>query len=385
MIKKCLLSFFLLFVIIKQGNAQFFWFAAKNVRDSVTANLRSTINSTVSGQLNEQNLNRWQGAFWAMELLLYKPKAVRKKIPGIIKGLHTQPAFFQQSFLEMLITLYPGKFKSQLKGVWKMLGSDKVKVMALEQLALANSFPELNSNINFSGSGYYDFYSNKWFGPKPVFPEKESFLDKDFLKGQTVLVSFQYRNRDKPGCLMIRTAGHQWMKDEKGNLLCFKQLARSITNMPWYITNGNTAQGLYKITGTDISANNWIGPTTNLQLVMPFEESVQPFYSDTTASLEQYKNLLGPLSPFNGLFESYYAGKTGRSEIIAHGTTIPEWYYKNKTYYPCTPSLGCLCSPEIWNEKGELEISTQNDWMKVYRSLIPKPAYFVVAEIREDD
>lgn len=57
---------------------------------------------------------------------------------------------------------------------------------------------------------------------------------------------------------------------------------------------------------------------------------------------------------------SFYAGKAGRSEIIIHGTTIDTEFYKQKAYYPFTPSLGCLCTLERWSEKdGSLVKSEQ--------------------------
>jgi hypothetical protein len=379
-----LLPVILLFVFVQpDGNAQPFAFASKAVRDSVANSLKQKIDATVAKPVNEHTLNDWKGACWAMELMLYRPSGLRKRISATLKHLHQQPVSFQQSFLEMIITLYPGKFKKPLTGTWTRLGSNKVKAMALEQLALAKHFPDLKADTAFAGSVYGSFYVRRWKGAGSVFPEKSEFLDQDFLKGQTVLVSFQTRNRDKPGCLMIRTAGHEWMKDERGTPYCFTQLARSITNLPWYITNGNTPQGLYRITGTDISTNNWIGPTPNLQLVMPLEEAPHTFFTDTVQSHAQYKKLLGPLVKFAGLYESYYAGKAGRSEIIAHGTTIPEWFYKGKTYYPSTPSLGCLCSPETWNESGMLATSAQREWMKLVSQLENQPVYLVVVEVGE--
>lgn len=371
----------LLLICTNSTTAQQFSFASKRVRDSVTASLRVMVDNTVAKPVNEQTIKEWKGACWAMEMLLYKPQGLKKRISVILKSLQKQPVSFQQSFLEMLITLYPGKFKRQIQNIWQQLGSNKVKAMALEQLALGKMFPPINSAENFCTSDYYTFYKQRWIEKNKLPPQKNDFLDTGFLKGQIVLVSFQYHNRDKPGCLMIRTASNEWMKDDKGQLFCFTQLARSITNMPWYLTNGNTPQGLHKITGTDVSSNNWIGPTPNLQLVMPLEEAPQLFFSDTVQSYNQYKKLLGPLSKYAGLYETYFAGKIGRSEIIAHGTTIPEWYYRSKEYYPCTPSLGCLCSPEIWGHNGELVSSVQKEWMILLQQLKPKPLFIVVAEV----
>lgn len=96
-----------------------------------------------------------------------------------------------------------------------------------------------------------------------------------------------------------------------------------------------------------------------------------------------YSQLLGPLKNHDALWESYEAGKIGRSEIIAHGTTIDPVFYKSKKYFPNTPSLGCLCSPEIWNEKGELEYSVQRNWINALKNVTPDPDYLIVAEIED--
>jgi hypothetical protein len=184
---------------------------------------------------------------------------------------------------------------------------------------------------------------------------------------------------------MIRTEEGKWMCDEKGTPLRFPQLARSITNLPFYLTNGNTPQGLYKITGTAVSVNPWIGPTFNLQMELPFETGTATFFSNDSSYLDFYKGLLGsPLEAYDGLYESFIAGKLGRSEIIAHGTTIDPGFYRNKPYYPNTPSLGCLCSPETWNDQGKRISSTQADWMTLYLELKNKPQYLIVAEIHMD-
>ena len=121
--------------------------------------------------------------------------------------------------------------------------------------------------------------------------------------------------------------------------------------MPGYLTNGNTPQGIFKITGFDVSKGSFIGPTTNIQMVLPFERS--PDVADSIPQLlgHNYKNLL-PASwqDYHPVFEAYYAGRAGRTEIIAHGTTVNPAYYKQQPWYPISPTQGCLCTKEIWSE-----------------------------------
>ncbi|HMP87909.1 MAG TPA: hypothetical protein PKE63_11565, partial [Lacibacter sp.] len=155
------------------------------------------------------------------------------------------------------------------------------------------------------------------------------------------------------------------------------------TNLPFYLTNGNTPQGLYRITGLDTSDNDWIGPTTNLQLAMPFERVAMPFFDLPGDEQETYRRLLGPYAKFAELWESYEAGRIGRTEIIAHGTTIDPGFYAGQPYWPHTPSLGCLCSPEWWNDEGLREQSEQEAWIRWVREGLVQPRWLVVVEIAD--
>jgi hypothetical protein len=182
---------------------------------------------------------------------------------------------------------------------------------------------------------------------------------------------------------MIRTSNGSWLAEDDGKVIKIPQLARSISNLPYYLTNGNTPQGLYRITGTDISENKWIGPTTNIQMVMPFENNHQFFQGNRDYEM-YYKTLLGEiLGKVTALYEAYYAGKLGRSEIIAHGTTIDPEFYRGQNFYPCTPSLGCLCSPEIWDEDGRISYSAQQQILDALIKNNLTPEWLIVAEISD--
>ena len=79
------------------------------------------------------------------------------------------------------------------------------------------------------------------------------------------------------------------------------------------------------------------------------------------------------------LYHSYYAGLIGRSEIIAHGTTLDPKLYSDKPYYPLTPSQGCLCTREVWNGK-----RLESDQQKLINALLKAGGangYCVVIEL----
>lgn len=369
-------------VVLQAQSQPRFFFTAKQCRDSVSQQLKQQVDRTIALPLHDSTYQRWMGAYWAMELMLYQPPGYEQLIPSQIAMLPKTGPGFQRAFMEMLYTLYLNRYYAELKVILPQLKSDKVKAMVLEYLSASGITPIVSTDPTFTRSSYYPLYQYQRSKKEQALPSKNDFLHSSFLPGQTVLCSFQSTDRNKPGYQMIRLADGTWMKNEQGEELRFPQLARSISNLPFYLTNGNTPQGLYKITGVDTSDNNWIGPTTNLQMILPFEKNASDFFGTDTAYENYYSHLLGHhLQRFIGLKESYWAGKIGRTEIIAHGTTIDPEYYKHQLYYPNTPSLGCLCSPEIWNDKGERIYSAQATWISYILIGQIKPQWLIVAEV----
>lgn len=369
-----------------QNNATFFAFTQATVREKTKIELVNSVDATVQIPLVDSNYKKWKSAFWAMEIMLYKPATFEKNIPVFLNQLNQLNAGLQWAFLEALYTLYPGDYTPYMKEILQGAKSDKIKALLLEYLRLGNIDPIISSNDSFNQSPYYQLYLlNNKPSSNSISIKESTILNNEFLPNQNILISFQYKDRNRPGYLMIRTAESKWVTDKKNEPLRFTQLARSITNMPYYLTNGNTPQGLFRITGLDTSNNNWIGPTANLQMLMPYEQNNGPlFFSNPTDQIDNknlYQTLLGPLSNISGLWQSYDAGKIGRSEIIAHGTTIPIEFYSKQPYFPCTPSLGCLCSPEIWNEEGKLVSSIQTEWITAVKKLAQLPNYLLVIDL----
>ena len=71
------------------------------------------------------------------------------------------------------------------------------------------------------------------------------------------------------------------------------------------------------------------------------------------------------------IVEYNYATDSGRTEIIAHGTTIDPAYFIDQPFFPISPTLGCLCAQEIWNPlTGKLGESEQ---LKLVNTFIRSP------------
>lgn len=347
-------------------------------RDKVYRNLiKNTVNAKLSVALTDSTEDKWEDAFRAMELIHYRSPWTDNKIRSAFTGILEMSPSFQRSLIEVCYTIYPNLFTEQVKKLLQETDDAKILAMCASYLLKADTtesskimLKELSLQRLSTDPGNVTLeqlvYQTDHEGKEIFTPSIHTFLEKKYLPGNVLLISFQRRNRDYPGLVIVRDANGNFIKDDYGNYFNVPQLARSISNLPGYLSNGNTPQGIFRMYGTDQSKSIFIGPTVNIQLTMPFENTAGHFFSnssldDTAWGLDRYKKLL-PVNfrDYYPAFQTYYAGKAGRTEIIAHGTTIDPFYYKDKPYYPLTPTQGCLCTKEIWNETtGSLQESDQ--------------------------
>ena len=359
-----------------------------------------SINQNLSLPLTDSTEENWEEAFDAMEVLNYKTPFTKVKIHTAFDSIEIRSIPFQRALLELAYTDYPGEFLLQTHDLLDETFDPKIFAMCAEYLIQHNKDLLLKNKISAKLSAKFEdsviinpilyMLQTRLENSKlnTVYPIKEvlkEVLNKNFLPNQVVMYSFQRKNRDYPGLVLIRNLDGNFITDSLGNIFNVPQLARSITNLPGYLTNGNTPQGIFKMYGFGVSMSNFIGPTANVQLGMPVEISMKKFFDDSTIldsvwAIDRYQKLIPPkLKDYLPLYYSYYAGLAGRSEIIAHGTTIDPKYYKGKSYYPLTPTEGCLCTKEIWNGK-----RLESDQQKLINGLLKAGGangYCVVIEL----
>jgi hypothetical protein len=359
-----------------------------------------SISKNLSLSLNDSTEENWEEAFDAMEVLNYKTPFTEAKVHNAFDSIVKRSIHFQRALLEVAYTDYPGEFNLQAKSLLGITSDPKIFAMCAEYLIQHKNDNLLKNKIStnlfekFGDSANINpiliMLQNRLEKPKlnslhSIKEVLKEILDKNFLPNQIVMYSFQRKDRDYPGLVLIRNAEGNFITDSSGNIYNVQQLARSITNLPGYLTNGNTPQGIFKMYGFGVSMSNFIGPTANVQLGMPVEISMQKFFDDSTIldsmwTIDRYQKMIPKnLKDYLPLYDSYYAGLAGRSEIIAHGTTIDPKFYVGKPYYPLTPTEGCLCTKEIWNGK-----RIESDQQKLVNGLLKAGGangYCVVIEI----
>lgn len=360
--------------------------------------INETINQSLSLPLTDSTESKYTSAFWAMELLQFRNEITDKAISNSLTDFQNRSIAFQRALMEVIYTLYQSEFVDEIKSLMPKINNSKIFAMCIHYLKEAENLEHLKRYTEMFESKFmrpeedpiikmlnYDL--NTEFRNKLNTPPLIDLLKKNFSSDKIVIYSFQRLNRDYPGLVVIKKPDGKFLRDKSGEIFSVPQLARAITDLPGYITNGNTPEGILSIQGTDVSKNTFIGPSPNLQLVIPFEVTPEIYFhksiDDSVWSFDLYKNLL-PESwqDYLPIYESYYAGKAGRNEIIAHGTTIAPQFYNDKSYYPFTPSLGCLTTKEIWSEEtGRLVESDQLKFMNALLQFSELKGYLIVVNI----
>lgn len=379
-----------------QAQPLFFKDAIEANRNAFYKKVISTINYTFTLPFNEDNDEKWQSAFYNIGLIQLKNATVNLKIDAASKVLQIQSNGFKKAFINLINSDYPNKYAKQIKEIFDSTNDNKLMAMAANYLLPMATLAEkaaMQDRVELKFATEPDdailhelHYQIKNFSKKNIVPSLKTFFAKDYLQGEILVFSFQRKNRNFAGLAMIRKTDGSFVKNDNGSYFAVGQLARSNSNMPGYISNGNTPQGIFKMTGFDTSTNYFIGPTTNIQLAMPHEYN--PFIKDgrlidTTWGIEQYTNLLPDnFKKYEPMFGTFYAGKAGRTEIIAHGTTVDVNYYKSNSFYPYTPTAGCLCTKEIWNNKtGLLDVTDQQKLTQALQNTGITKGYLIVIEI----
>ncbi|MEO7047654.1 MAG: hypothetical protein ABI091_20315, partial [Ferruginibacter sp.] len=303
---------FLLFSISFSAISQNLYFkdVLKSSRETLYRNLvQNTINKNLSLPLTDSTEDNWQDAFNAMELLKYKSPWINSRIEKGIEGMHSRSISFQRAIIDLVYSNYPEIFYQQTRFLLSQTTDAKLLAMCANYILQSTKADE---DINFLAVKTQQQlqqdpdnailqqlqYQLLHFKKPDAVPDVKSFLQKNYLPGQVLLISFQRKNRNYPGLVIVRDTNGNFIKDDSTKMLfAVAQLARSMSNMPGYISNGNTPEGIFKMDGFDVSRSSFIGPTPNIQLSMPFETKENRFFNDssltdTTWNITLYTKLL---------------------------------------------------------------------------------------------
>jgi hypothetical protein len=336
---------------------------------------KEIVREALQAPISRQNEAAAQGAFWAISQFHVSDDSTEALISPWLDSYPRLATDTRRGLLEAIYASFGSRFVDRIAPILAVETEPKLIAMAV-LYADRVGVTELGVEIPRDGHPIFVALAAHRAAHRQApasHPPLQDLFDHRAASGTVTLYSMQHRNRDVPGYLMIQNADGSFVLDAAGDTLRIPQLARSASNLPYFLTNGNTPQGLYKITGTDVSTNVFIGPTPNIQLVMN-GESGGPTW-DTRAELPP------SWRDYTPMFEADVAAHIGRSEIIAHGTAVDPAYFRDTPYFPLTPTLGCLATKELWDPKtGERLESGQMKLMEAFRGAKGEPGYLIVID-----
>lgn len=370
-----------------------FDFASQEERQALLVKLTdSIINPMAIGYLQHDSPMNWGSYAWATAYVQDTSMQNYKVLHKALNYYSNLSKNELQLLLQATYSCFPTQFTTEIAAIAQNeTENEKIFATAVNYLA-GNNIPIQNLlDTHFADSHHpvIEALHNQYLREyHPISISQLALLfEHNRRSGNKTLYSFQHNDRNKVGKVIIQYENNTFAKDGK-RLWMADQLARSITNMPMYISNGNTPTGLYKIDTLQSSANKFIGPTPAFVSYLPFEADASMFFKDKkqTYSLENYLSFFPKEWHSNTLLQqAYWAGKAGRGEIHFHGTTIDPDLYKGSPYYPQTPSMGCLSTKEIWDQAGNLTLSDQQVLVDKWLATPSQSGYAYVLEIDERD
>ena len=367
-------------------------FAKSENRKAFLLNKKQLIDSVFAFEPTETKLKDLKSACWASELIQYKSKNTDTFYRKFFKTYQTYNNHYKYVVWQNIYALFPTDYIDEVKEMLKEETNEKLfsilayylfvnKAVISNELQdyIKQQFPDYNKNVHLSAL-IITLKQEKI----PVAAMHNDLIEFCKSHKKSSIILFVSKDRNKVGEAIFINQKGKILKN-RNDTLKIKMLARSVTNLPAFLTNGNTPSGVFSINGFNVSDNVFIGKSPMIITRLPFEVSVSDFsfseYKDSIWSLDAY-NRFFPKSwhQYNAKNMAYYAGEAGRSEIIIHGTTIDPDYYKNAEYHPYTPSLGCVCTLEIWNDDGKLLKSDQQKLVNIAKKNNFDNGYFYVVE-----
>lgn len=368
-------------------------FAKKEQRKRFALEKNRMIDSVFALQPSGVELKKLKGACWASELIQYRSEFATNFFNSFFNDYSVYSVEYKYVVWQNLYALFPYEYIVHASNAIQNETNEKIFVLIAHYLIRSKAF-SANDIDELTKKRFASWENNVYLSAlkaslKPVIAP-DSAMIKDLIafckkNKEPAIILFVSKDRNKVGEAIFINENGIVLKKGKDTLK-IKMLARSVTDMPAYLTNGNTPTGVFSVKGFGVSDNVFIGKSPMLISRMPFEVRVDDFsfskFADEKWTLEVY-NRFFPDSwhTYNAKNMAYFAGKAGRSEIIVHGSTIDPQYYKDTDFYPYTPSLGCISTLELWSEDGILLKSDQQKLVNILVSQNIKQAFLYVIEI----
>jgi len=342
------------------------------------------------------------GALWNIGFLNVEREGGRRLVLSTLPRLAERDATYQRGVLSAAYTFYATESAQLIRGLLPQIATPREFAIAAYALLRADDSLNQGAYIRANMQSKFADWQNEPRLKRLDYvlnvdlkneiakrPPLTDLLAHPIRAGRPVVFSFQRQDRKRFGLAVVRGADGRFVRNADGTLFQVAHLANAITDLPGTITNGNTPQGVFTIVGAGTATNKWIGPTPYLHSKIPVEATVAEFEHVETDQISNswndgvYQSFLPETwrqyVPFT---EAFLAGRAGRDDMLIHGTTINSNYYRGSSYFPGTPSAGCLVAMESWTpEEGRMQTSDQLSLVKAFTRDGIDRGYLVVVEL----
>ncbi len=369
-------------------------YALESSRAIFKSELDAKIKTTFSTKLSGGTEKAWTSLFRKVGLQLYKTDEIYNAVKLASKYAPNGSIKFQRAVVEIIVTLYPTEFNEIIDLLFKSTKDPTLYSYLVHYYSKQNSFNKIEY-IKKTKSSFPNYKKIPQLNYLIYYLEQDSIstpplkdiLSNKFIEGKTIIYSLHRKDRSYSGITIIKKPNGEFIKGDNDSIFYVEQLALSVTNLPGYLSQGNTPQGLFSVVGFYNSPTPSIGPTAAVLTRIPYEVPIKLWYHSTVSKsrwdINDYKNLL-PKSwqDYLPMYESFYAGKTGRRKIVMHGSVDDLSFYDTLPYAPLTPSKGCLTTTEIWSDSTGYNIkSNQAKLMNAFFSTGQLYGFLVVIDI----
>src|SRR5271154_6379433 len=218
------------------------------------------IEKTFSTSLDSNSEYKYETACEAISQFQFASPAVEQGFANLFEHYDSLEYETKKSFLEAVYAVQPKKYFSEIQTILQKESNPKLFAICAVYLYrydpsinnsngikinLVEKFPGYDTiNILQELVNYLSYHNEQTHHSTPDIVQLFRYQK---TTGQKIIYSFQRWNRDYPGIAVIQNANGNFVKDADGKLLIFQQLARSGSNLPYFITNGSTPQGVYSI------------------------------------------------------------------------------------------------------------------------------------------
>lgn len=374
-------------------------FALTESRIKYKNELNSMFVNTFSGDVSKIDESFLRQALYKAELTLDRSELVRNGILNCFQNFNNFSNETKKGIFLAAKACFPNKFIDEVFKLYNRVRDPEIFAYSAlylldSEYGITNAVTVLAKTKDMFGSSLNDpFVKNliedldERIAGTVNTPELRDLLAHDFQKGKTIIYSLHRKSRKNPGITIIKKPDGKFVRNDDGSIFYIKQLAVSASAYPGYLKGGNTPQGIFSIQAFYVSETEDIGPTPCVLTRIAFEKPVNVFYHNKNQnskwSIKDYTNLL-PESWQNyfPLQQAYYAGQFGRRLIVMHGSVDDPEFYKNESYFPLTPTRGCISSTEVWSEEtGKCLESDQVKLMNAFFSTKQLYGFLIVADL----